>query len=77
MRSRALSVLLSIVERARETVGQLEEQAAEGVAEREEDEDHDRHHDGDEAHHLKELGAGLLVHGALPSRWWVITPRAG
>src|SRR5918996_5410230 len=39
-----------------------EEQAAEGVSEPEEDEDHQRHHDGDQTHHRQELGACLPVH---------------
>src|SRR5918996_2873826 len=39
-----------------------EEQAAEGVSEPEEDEDHQRHHGGDQTHHRQELGACLPVH---------------
>ncbi len=42
----------------------LEEQASKQVSEPEEHEDHDRHHRGDQTHHLEELGACLSVHAS-------------
>ena len=35
--------------------GDLEEEQAERIADREENEDHDRHHYGDEPHHRQKL----------------------
>ena len=46
-----------------------QEEPAEQIAQPEEDQDHDRHHEGDDPHHLKQLRARLTIHLKQPRRY--------